>query len=85
MKRNMPKCKKHVQLVQSPEKMRAGLIKIVDNQYIVLEQLTSFASASEKQELHVRNTQKTSGFILIGFHHAPLESYGVCRFNYLSR
>ena len=32
--RNMPKCKKHVQLVQSPEKMRAGLI------LIVLEQLT---------------------------------------------
>ena len=34
MKRNMPKCKKHVQLVQSPEKIRAGLIKIVDNEYI---------------------------------------------------
>ena len=50
MKRNMPKCKKHVQLVQSPEKMHAGLINIVDNECIVLEQLTSFASASEKQE-----------------------------------
>ena len=46
MKRNMPKCKKHVQLVQRPEKMRAGLIIIFDNEYTVLELLSSFASAS---------------------------------------
>ena len=56
--------------------MRAGLINIVDNEYIVLELLSSFA---------VRNAQKTSEFILIDFHDAPLESYALCHFNYLPR
>ena len=59
MKRNMPKCKKHVQLVQSPEKMRAGLI------LIVLEQLTSFASASEKQKRSGTLRKRLSSSLLV--------------------
>ena len=50
--------------------------------YIVLELLSPFASASTTRT--ASKAQKTSEFILMVFH-VPLESYGVCRFNYLPR
>ena len=31
VERNMPRCYRNVQVVQSPEKMRAGLINVIDN------------------------------------------------------
>mgnify|MGYP000721870627 CR=1 FL=1 len=45
--------------------MRAGLINIVDNMYIVLELLSSFMSASTTRM--VRNAQKTFELILTVF------------------
>ena len=50
--------------------------------YIVLELLSPFASASTTRT--ASEAHKTSEFILMVFQ-VQLESYGVCRFNYLPR
>ena len=50
--------------------------------YILLELLSPFASASTTRM--ASKAQKTSEFILVVFH-VPLESCGVCGFNYLPR
>ena len=58
--------------------MRAELINIVDNDYIVLKLLSSFA---------VRSAEKTSEFILIAWFSwcSAGELRTLCRFNYLPR